>query len=96
MKFATWENFNPSEHNSDIVVIADELPLHKKLQIKRKIENLSQQRLAEILNLEHAPRICAIESGKVPLETGDKPHIQIERIKKYLYEEDYSDGKMVE
>ncbi|GAA2623207.1 MULTISPECIES: hypothetical protein [Bacillus] len=88
MKFSTWDNFNPKEHKNTTIVIADDLPLHKKVRMKRLIEGLSQQKLAEILGLEYAPRVCTLESGKVP-------PLYVERIEQYLYEEDYSNGELV-
>ncbi|MGG1151239.1 helix-turn-helix domain-containing protein [Bacillus wiedmannii] len=96
MKFSTWENFNLEADENTIVVIADDLPLHKKLRVKRLIEGLTQQELAEILGLEFYVRISNIEKGKDPLENRSTPHHHLERIKKYLYEEDYRNGKLVE
>jgi hypothetical protein len=95
MKFTTWDKFNPDEHKNTTIVIADGLPLHKQLRIKRQIEGFTQQELAEILGLEYFSRVSSIESGKELLETGKRPHIQIERIKQYLYEEDYQNGELV-
>lgn len=96
MKFTTWDKFNPDEHKNTTIVIADGLPLHKQLRIKRQIEGFTQQELAEILGLEFYVRVSAIESGKDSLENRKTPHIHLERIKQYLYEEDYQNEKLVE
>ncbi|MDG8485969.1 helix-turn-helix transcriptional regulator [Streptococcus pneumoniae] len=95
MKFTTWEEFNPDEHKNTTIVIANGLPLHKQLRIKRQIEGFSQQELAEMLGLEYFSRISSIENGKEPLENRKTPHLYLEQIKKYLYEEDYQNGELV-
>lgn len=94
MKFSTWENFNPDENKNTTIIVADGLLLHEKLRIKRQFEGLSQQELAEVLGLGHFARISELEKGKKSIEK--MSYLQVERIKKYLYEEEYQNGKLVE
>lgn len=90
MKFGTWENYNSETDGDTIVVIAENLPIRKKIRMKRTLENLSQSQLASILGLGFAYIISNIESGKA-----EPPLLYMERINQYLYEEEYENGKLV-
>lgn len=94
MKFTTWEDFNPDEHKNTTIVIADGLSLSDKLRIKRQVEKLKQPELASILGFGDASVICKIENEKKSIE--NMSYERVERIKQYLYEEDYSNGELVE
>jgi len=94
VKFSTWEDFNLETDENTIVVIAGNLPLHEKLRIKRQVEGLTQQQLADILGIGYFARVSDIEKEKKSIEK--LSYLQVERIKKYLYEEEYRNGKLVE
>ncbi|MDQ0059454.1 DNA-binding XRE family transcriptional regulator [Paenibacillus harenae] len=73
-----------------VIINMDYLPLHHQIKTKRIHDGLSQEQLGKIVRL-HPSTISLIETGQLLIMKN-----RYKEFEKYLYEDWYSDGKLID
>ena len=74
----------------DVIINMDYLPLHHQIKTKRIHDSLTQKQLGKILRLP-VSTISLIETGQRLI-----PKKSLDALAKYLYEDWYHDGKLID